>query len=265
MKNINAKIIKVVLGLSVTILPALTACGTEGPNPIGESTEAQGTEMVPVVETTASVQQTVPAETITEEINIPLTLDYVCEEFDISAEEFAEVDFDTFVAFYGLTYENIHNESVLYLLDNYKANGGEAEYFDFSYLAEYDQEMIHMHENESEIVTVFYSQTEGDAHCFFVYDFENGKIFACAGAEHTVSKEDMTGTLTDTDKETITQLPDKYHVSDWTGNEVGEYDSKWYVAIEFADGTIYGVSGNYEYEAIDDVNRFFADLQGLSE
>lgn len=264
-EKMNTKIIKRMLGLSVTILLVLTGCGTESPNATEETTEVQGTEPVSALETTASIQQTEPAATIAETINIPLTLEYVCEEFDISAEEFTGVDFDAFVAFYGLTYENIQDEAVLFLLDNYKANGGETEYFDFSYLTDYDKEMIHMQENESEIVTVFSSQTVGDAHDFFVYDFENGKIFACAGAEHTVSGEDMTGTLADADKETITQLLDKYHVAEWTGNEVGEYDSEWYVAIEFADGIIYGVRGNCEYEAVDRVNGLLADLLALTE
>lgn len=52
--------------------------------------------------------------------DIELTQEYVCREFGISESEFEGVDFDRFVDYYGLTYEDLNNESVAYLLQEYK-------------------------------------------------------------------------------------------------------------------------------------------------
>ncbi len=55
-------------------------------------------------------------ETINEKNNetseIKLTQEYVCSEFGIDESEFESVDFEDFVAYYDLSYDTIHVETV---------------------------------------------------------------------------------------------------------------------------------------------------------
>lgn len=60
---------------------------------------------------------TAAEEPAAESADEKLTLEYVCEEFGMDESEFADVDFDAFVDYYGLTYENIgEGNSVILLL-----------------------------------------------------------------------------------------------------------------------------------------------------
>ena len=61
-----------------------------------------------------------------------LTLEYVCDEFQIDESEFADVDFERFVNYYNLSYETIHNENVEFLLEKYKENLEKIELPDYS-------------------------------------------------------------------------------------------------------------------------------------
>lgn len=50
-----------------------------------------------------------------------LTLEYVCGEFNMDESEFDGVDFDAFVSYYGLTYDNIKEGDPRFLLNDYKS------------------------------------------------------------------------------------------------------------------------------------------------
>lgn len=173
-----------------------------------------------------------------------LTLEYVCNEFGISESQFDGVDFDEFVEYYGLTYENIHRESVEYLLNEYKKNNGETEFYDYKYMTNPNDGLVLTADNQNDVKTLYCSQVEGDLKSFWVFDLEKNIMIADTGAEQVIHKDKIVANLSDKDKENILNLFSKYEVYSWYENKENLSSGEWYLSVEFKDGTIAGVSGS---------------------
>lgn len=220
-------------------------------------------------------QKTTNSEETTEEIHttesdneggneMDLTMEYVCSEFGIPESEFEGVDFDSFVEYYGLTYENIHRESVEYLLNEYKKNNGEIEFYDYKYMNNPTNGMILTSENQDDLSVLYCSKVEGDLRSFWIFDFEKGIIIADTGTDQVIHKDKIIATLSDKDKEDILVLFSKYDVYSWYENKENLTSGEWYLSVEFKDGTIAGVSGS-SIDENTDFDGLLSELKVLGE
>lgn len=199
--------------------------------------------------------------------NEMLTLEYVCDEFQIDESEFADVDFERFVNYYNLSYETIHNENVEFLLEKYKENLEKIELPDYSLMYNYDKNMDFSSDMKNHITIVFFSSTEGDENNYIIYDFKINKVISGSGAELNITEKDIIGDADDTVKEKVLALFDQYDVYSWNREQDSSMSevSGWYLGIQFEDGTIYGLNGNYEeneYSQCRDL--FLEDLKDLA-
>ncbi len=193
-----------------------------------------------------------------------LTLEYVCEEFGIPESEFEEVDFDSFVEYYGLTYENIHRESVGYLLSEYKRNNGEIEFYDYKYMNNPTKGLILTSANQDDLKVLYCSKVEGDLRSFWVFDLERGIMIADTGADQVIHKDKIVASLYERDKEETFTLFSKYDVYSWYENKGNLTSGGWYLAVEFNDGTIAGASGSLADENVD-LDGLLSELKELGE
>lgn len=196
-----------------------------------------------------------------------LTQEYVCSEFGISESEFEGVDFDRFADYYGLSYENIHNESVEYLLREYKKNNGEPAFYDYRYMYDADRDAVLTREDQNSVSVVFLAQAEDDLNSYWIFDFEKGIKIVGAGAVQVIPGDNVTAALTQEHREQVLGLFEKYDVYAWyEGREElnsGEEQSseelsseeqssdRWYLSVRLQDGTVASVSGSAEDSSAD--------------
>ena len=183
--------------------------------------------------------------------DIELTQEYVCSEFGISESEFEGVDFDRFVDYYGLTYENIQNELVAYLLQEYQKNNGETEFYDYKYMYNSDKDAVLTLDNQNSISIVFCAQIEDDLNRFWIFDFEKGIKITDTGAENVIHKDSIVSTLTPEHREQVLELFEKYDVYTWYENREERNSGDWYLSVKFQDGTIALVSGSAKDSDVD--------------
>lgn len=172
-----------------------------------------------------------------------LTQEYVCSQFGIAESEFEGVDFDDFVDYYGLTYENIQDESVEYLLRQYKENGGEPASYDYGYMYDGTDGAALTAEDEDSVSVVFLAQNEDDLHSFWIFDFDKGIKLAGGGSERVIGRNSVTAALTQEHKEQVLALFEKYDVYAWYENGQRPDASDWYLSVQLQDGTVALTSG----------------------
>ncbi len=235
----------------LTMLCVMLCVG--GFNGCNKSAKNQTSEEVVVQSQTVQVQTTEQSSESNNEggNDMELTQEYVCSEFGISESEFEGVDFDHFVDYYGLTYENIHNEMVAYLLQEYKKNNGEIEFYDYKYMYNSDKDAVLTLDNQNSISIVFFAQIEDDLKSFWIFDFEKGIKLIGTGAENVIHKDNIVSTLTPEHKEQILELFEKYDVYTWYENREELNSGDWYLSVKFQDGTIALVSGSTKDSGVD--------------
>ena len=233
---------------------ALGGCGESGSGASSEASSEAGSE--------ASGEASSEAGSDTE-----LTQEYVCSEFGIPEAEFEGVDFARFVDYYGLSYENIHNESVEYLLREYKKNNGEPAFYDYRYMYDADRDAVLTREDQNSVSVVFLAQAEDDLNSYWIFDFEKGIKIVGAGAVQVIPGDNVTAALTQEHREQVLGLFEKYDVYAWyEGREElnsGEEQSleeqsleeqssdRWYLSVRLQDGTVASVSGSAEDSSAD--------------
>lgn len=172
-----------------------------------------------------------------------LTREYVCNQFGISEAEFEGVDFDSFVDYYGLTYENIRDESVEYLLRQYKENDGGPASYDYRYMYAGTEGAALTAEDRDRVSVVFLAQNEDDLHSFWIFDFEKGIKLVGGGSERVIDKDSVTAALDQEHKEQVLALFEKYDVYAWYENGERPDASDWYLSVQLQDGTVALTSG----------------------
>lgn len=172
-----------------------------------------------------------------------LTLEYVCAQFGISEAEFEGVDFDSFVDYYGLTNENIQDESVEYLLRQYRENGGQPASCDYGYMYDGTDGAALTAADGDSVSVVFLAQDEDDLHSFWIFDFDKGIKLAGGGSERVIGKDSVAAALTSEHKEQIQALFEKYDVYAWYENGQRPDASDWYLSVQLQDGTVALASG----------------------
>ena len=117
-----------------------------------------------------------------------LTLEYVCEEFNIDESEFDGVDFDAFVSYYGLTYENIGGGDPRFLLNDYKELQDKTEIPDYAALKITTNKFLP--EYQDKIETVIVEHVEGETCQTIVIDLKLGKVVTTNGSIENLSADD---------------------------------------------------------------------------
>lgn len=83
-----------------------------------------------------------------------LTPEYVCEEFGMDESEFEGVDFDAFVSYYGLTYDNIKEGDPRFLLNDYKAMEDKTEIPDYTSMKITTDKFLPEYQDKAEVVVI---------------------------------------------------------------------------------------------------------------
>ncbi len=236
--------------LLLMICIVLAAAGLHGCNKNDKNPASEQTEVQPQNVEVQTTEQS--GESMNEGSNdLELTQEYVCSAFGIPESAFEGVDFDRFVDHYGLTYENIHNESVAYLLKEYKENNGENEFYDYRYMYNSDKDAALTLDNQKTISVVLCAQIEEDLKSFWIFDFEKGIKIAGTGAEDVIHKDRIVAALTPEHKEQVLELFEKYDVYTWYKNREELDSGDWYLSVKFQDGTIALVSGSAQDSGVD--------------
>ena len=195
-----------------------------------------------------------------------LTLEYVCEEFNIDESEFDGVDFDAFVSYYGLTYENIGEGDPRFLLNDYKELQDKTEIPDYSALKITTNKFLP--EYQDQIETVIVEHVEGDACQTTVIDLKLGKVFTTNGSIENLSADDIVGDADEAMKDAIINSINNRNICRWEAENV-EQDSDitgteagCTIIVKISDDTCYGSSyrlGN----STGDMGGFVSDIESL--
>ena len=195
-----------------------------------------------------------------------LTLEYVCEEFNIDESEFDGVDFDAFVSYYGLTYENIGEGDPRFLLNDYKELQDKTEIPDYAALKITTNKFLPEYQDQVEMVIV--EHVEGETCQTTVIDLKLGKVFTTNGNIENLSADDIVGDAGDATKNAIVNSMNTRNICSWEAENVDEdsditgTEAGCTIIIKMSDGTCYGIS----YKPGDgsgDMDGFVSDMEVL--
>lgn len=196
-----------------------------------------------------------------------LTLEYVCEEFNIDESEFDGVDFDAFVSYYGLTYENIGEGDPRFLLNDYKELQDKTEIPDYAALKITTNKFLP--EYQDQIETVIVEHVEGEICQTTVIDLRLGKVFTTNGSIENLSADDIVGDADDATKDAIINSMNNRNICSWEAETVDEdsditgTEAGCMIIIKMSDDTCYGISyrsGN----STGDMDGFVSDMESLT-
>ena len=198
-----------------------------------------------------------------------LTLEYVCEEFNIDESEFDGVDFDAFVSYYGLTYENIGEGDPRFLLNDYKELQDRTEIPDYAALKITTNKFLP--EYQDQVETVIVEHVEGETCQTTVIDLKLGKVFTTNGNIENLSADDIVGAADDATKDAIINSMNNRNICNWEAGEAEnvEQDSditgteaSCTIIIKMSDDICNGIS----YKSGDgsgDMDGFVSDMEAL--
>ena len=178
-----------------------------------------------------------------------LTLEYVCGEFNMDESEFDGVDFDAFVSYYGLTYDNIKEGDPRFLLNDYKSL-------------------------EDKMIIPDYSSIKATTDIFLptcqtiIIDFRLGKVFSIFDSIDNITSNDIVKDTDDTVRKVVIESMNKHNISNWSVNKtdddgdiVGTKSGRT-VVMRMSNKVCYGISykpGNQ----VGDVDGFVEDVEKL--
>ena len=196
-----------------------------------------------------------------------LTLEYVCEEFNIDESEFDGVDFDAFVSYYGLTYENIGEGDPRFLLNDYKELQDKTEIPDYAALKITTNKFLP--EYQDQIETVIVEHVEGEACQTMVIDLNLGKVFTTNGSIENLSTDDIVGDTDDAMKDAIINSMNTRNICSWKAENVGQNsdimgtEAGCTIIIKMTDDTCYGISC-MPGDGSSDMDGFVSDMEALA-
>lgn len=209
-------------------------------------------------------------DSITESNDNILTMEYVCEEFNIDESEFEGVDFDAFVSYYGLTYDNIKEGNPRFLLNNYKSKADKTKVPDYKSIKVTTSEFLPEYKDKVEIVII--ENVQGEACFTTIIDCKVGKIFSASGSIGNVSAKDIVKDVDDTVKKAVSDSIDKYDICSWNventnvdGDIIGT-SSGCTIIIKMTDETVYGISYKMgQGDNTKNIDEFVSDIEKLSD
>jgi len=239
---------KIYIALLFVFLLALTGCGT------GKSDNKESGDITMKDNTLQNGDGT-------------LTLEYVCSEFDIDEAEFEGVDFDAFVSYYGLTYDNIGEGNPRFLLNDYKALEDKTAVPDYGSIKATTNKFLPEYKDRTE--TVIIENVKGEQCRITIIDLKLGKIFSASGSLDNISSRDIVRDVDDTVKKSVADNMDKYNICDWVQENSGDEDvagtqSGVTIIIKMDDDTVYGISCNQGHGNIENIERFAASLEDIA-
>ena len=180
--------------------------------------------------------------------------------------EFDGVDFDAFVSYYGLTYENIGEGDPRFLINDYKELQDKTEIPDYAALKITTNKFLP--EYQDQVETVIVEPVEGETCQTTVIDLKLGKVFTTNGNIENLSADDNVGAADDATKDAIVNSMNTRNICSWeaanaeqdsdiTGTEAG-----CTIIVKMSDDTCYGISyrsGNSN----GDMDGFVSDLEAL--
>ncbi len=196
-----------------------------------------------------------------------LTPEYVCEELGIDESEFEGVDFDAFVSYYGLTYDNIGEGDPQFLLNDYKAMEDNTEIPDYTSMKVTTDKFLPEYQDKAEVVVI--EDVKGETCQITVLDFELGKVFSASGSLDNITAADIVRDTDDTVKKAVMDSMDKNNICNWTAsNENADEDitgteAGCTIIIKMSDETCYGISYK-PGDATDNMDKFVSDIEAIA-
>lgn len=209
-------------------------------------------------------------DSITESNDNSLTMEYVCEEFNIDESEFEGVDFDAFVSYYGLTYDNIKEGNPRFLLNNYKSKADKTKVPDYKSIKVTTSGFLPEYKDKVEIVII--ENVQGEACFTTIIDFSIGKVFSATGSVGNISAKNIVKDVDDTVKKAVADAIDKYDICSWKAdNKSNDSDlvgtsSGCTIIIKMTDDNVYGISCKMgQGDNTKNIDEFVSDIEKLSE
>lgn len=180
--------------------------------------------------------------------------------------EFDGVDFNAFVSYYGLTYENIGGGDPRFLLNDYKELQDKTEIPDYAALKITTNKFLPEYQDQVEMVIV--EHVEGETCQTTVIDLKLGKVFTTNGNIENLSADDIVGDAGDATKNAIVNSMNTRNICSWEAENVDEdsditgTEAGCTIIIKMSDGTCYGIS----YKPGDgsgDMDGFVSDMEVL--
>ena len=195
-----------------------------------------------------------------------LTLEYVCGEFNMDESEFDGVDFDAFVSYYGLTYDNIKEGDPRFLLNDYKSLEDKMIIPDYSSIKATTDIFLPEYIDKVELVII--EDIKGETCQTIIIDFRLGKVFSIFDSIDNITSNDIVKDTDDTVRKVVIESMNKHNISNWSVNKtdddgdiVGTKSGRT-VVMRMSNKVCYGISykpGNQ----VGDVDGFVEDVEKL--
>ena len=196
-----------------------------------------------------------------------LTPEYVCEEFDMDESEFEGVDFDAFVSYYGLTYDNIGEGDPQFLLNDYKAMEDKTEIPDYTSMKITTDKFLPEYQDKAEVVVI--ENVKGETCQITILDFELGKVFSASGSLDNITAADIVRDADDTVKKAVMDSMDRNDIGNWAvpdesaDEDITGTEAECTIIIKMSDETCYGISYK-PGDATDDMDKFVSDMEAIA-
>ena len=143
--------------------------------------------------------------------NTPLTMEYLCEQCDLTPQDFEGIDFDAFVRYFKLTPENIEGTNIKFLINSFGEIEGDYANFEAT-TNTFEEGFI----DQVKIIMITGTEPAGSEQFqdITIFDFEKGYIYYPAIIE-VVKANNIIADIDDAMKEEILQTLTDCNITDW--------------------------------------------------
>lgn len=206
---------------------------------------------------------------IEDKSNKSLTMEYVCEEFNINEAEFEGVDFDAFVSYYGLTYDNIKEGNPRFLLNDYKSLNDNTKIPEYGSLKATTNKFLPEYMEQLEAVII--QDIKGEICIITIIDYKLGKVISASGNIDNITAGNIVKDADDSIMRAVRDSMDKYDICSWEaggtdsdGDIVGT-EAGYIIFVKMKDNSVYGIScktgkGN----DLENIDGFVADMEKIA-
>ena len=206
-----------------------------------------------------------------------LTIEYVCEKYNMDESEFDGVDFDAFVDYYGLTKDNMGAAGPKYLLEKYKELKYKVKIPEYSKLTGNTDTFLDEYKEHIEVVIIEEIEEAGSEQSCntLVLDFALGyellshKPLSSSGfSEEDIVKEiddDIKNQIVDCINNSDLCNLEKQSVDTASEQAEGYQPSATKLLIKMNDGTVYGISYIETDNPADEEKQFFDFINDIKK
>ena len=202
-----------------------------------------------------------------------LTLQYACENCNVTESDFDGIDFDALVDYYGLTEENVNEGPLMFLIDDYKGLEYKIKLPDYM-VGDIDKDTVSV-DDLREIDFILIEDVHEETADETVIDFKNRIVLVGSRpGTYLLTEDNIVAEVDDAMEQRVVDILTSSNIMNWKIKEKERTSTEVHppyctFTISFTDGSKYGISDiTAEFESDEDEQAFYdlvKDLERLTK